>query len=57
MCPRYSPQRAVIFEIGEGDEFRDIDPIGASRFRIGDIGEPSPFSVTAKSPITASPIR
>jgi hypothetical protein len=31
---------AVIFQVGEGNEFRDIDLIGAPRFRIGDAGEP-----------------
>jgi hypothetical protein len=42
-CARVTVRSAVIFQIGEGDEFRDIDPIGASRFRIGDVGEPFQF--------------
>jgi hypothetical protein len=40
MRPRYSTQRAVIFEIREGDEFSDNDLIGAACFFIGDVGEP-----------------
>ena len=40
MRARHRAQRAVIFQVGEGDEFRDINFIGASRFRIGDVGEP-----------------
>lgn len=29
-----------MLQIGEGDEFRDIDFIGAARFCIADVGEP-----------------
>jgi hypothetical protein len=29
----------VIFQIGEGDELRDIDFIGAAGFGIGDVGD------------------
>lgn len=40
MRARHGAYRAMIFQIREGDEFRDIDLIGAPRFRIGDVGEP-----------------
>ena len=40
MRPPHRAQRKVIFQIGEGDELRDIDFIGASRFFIGDVREP-----------------
>jgi hypothetical protein len=43
MCARHCAQRTVIFQICEEDEFRDIDLIGASRFRIGDVGKPFDF--------------
>src|SRR6202035_5017894 len=43
MRPRDGAQRAVIFQIGEGDELRDIDLVGASRFGVGDVGEPFQF--------------
>jgi hypothetical protein len=40
MRTRDGAQRAVIFEIGEGDEFGGIYFVRAARFRIGDVGEP-----------------
>ena len=40
MRPRHGAQRAVIFQIGEGDEFRNIDFIRPSRFSVRDVGEP-----------------
>jgi hypothetical protein len=40
MSARNCPYCAVVFQVSEGDEFRDIDLIGPSRFRIGDVGEP-----------------
>ena len=30
----------AIFQIGVGDELRNIDFTGALRFRVGDVGEP-----------------
>jgi hypothetical protein len=39
MRARHGAQRAVNCEIGEGDEFRDIDFVSAARFRVGDVGD------------------
>ena len=40
MRPGDGPERFSFGESRECHEFRDIDLIGAPRFRIGDVGEP-----------------
>ncbi len=37
---RYRAQCTMIFQIGEGDEFRDIDLVSTAGFLVGDVDEP-----------------
>lgn len=37
---RYRAQCTMIFQIGEGDEFRDIDLGSTAGFLVGDVDEP-----------------
>jgi hypothetical protein len=44
MAPRNRSQRTVIFQIGEGDELRNIDFVRTAGFGIGDVGKPFQLS-------------